>query len=147
MQGYSIAERFWAKVDKLEPDGCWEWTAFKQPAGYGTFQLHGRSSLAHRVAYELEHGPIPNGLEIDHLCKNPSCVRPSHLEAVTREENMRRAPSWGGFANKAKTHCLRGHAYDEGNTVHLKGGGRTCLICKRERNRKYEHDHRAIRSQ
>jgi hypothetical protein len=82
-EGY--AERFWARVEKAE-DGCWEWTRGHLPAGYG--QL-GRC-YTHRIAYELAHGPIPEGLEIDHLCRNRGCCNPDHLEAVTHHENTLR---------------------------------------------------------
>jgi hypothetical protein len=91
-----LAERFWEKVDKSAPGGCWLWTAATKSHGYGFVaiaKVEGRSILrqAHRVAYELTHGPIPDGLEIDHLCRVRNCVNPAHLEAVTHSENCRRA--------------------------------------------------------
>lgn len=122
-------ERFWAKVD-LSGD-CWEWTAGKLPAGYGRFKMPNREALAHRVAYELLVGPIPAGLHIDHLCRNPSCVRPEHLEPVTPAENVRRGLS--GTKNAAKTHCPQGHEYTAENTYTPPKGGRYCRICGRER--------------
>ncbi len=89
----SLDERFWAKVEKT--DGCWLWTgATSNGRGrFNTGEWDGwkRSAPAHRVAYQLVIGPIPEGLEIDHLCNNPICVRPDHLEPVTRSENARRA--------------------------------------------------------
>lgn len=133
--GVPVADRFWSMVEKEPGDGCWNWTRFKQKVGYGTFRIGNKSLLAHRVAYELEYGPILDGLEIDHLCGNKSCVRPDHLEAVTREENMRRAPTWGRWKNAAKTHCPHGHEYTEENTFRHKDGRRECLICKRRHNR------------
>src|SRR5690554_1231498 len=82
--------RFWVKVGLPDPEtGCMEWTASK-PRGYGNFGLNGQVLRAHRISYSLCVGPIPQGLEIDHLCRNRSCVRPDHLEAVTHSENMRR---------------------------------------------------------
>lgn len=73
-------------------DGCWEWTGTLNRDGYGSFQLgHGVAARAHRVLYEQLVGPIPEGLHIDHLCYNPCCVRPDHLEPVTQAENNRRA--------------------------------------------------------
>ena len=81
--------RFWSKVDKTNE--CWEWTASTTGNGYGQFWINGKLTGAHRVSYEMEYGPIPDGLQIDHLCENKLCVRPSHLEAVTQQENLRRA--------------------------------------------------------
>jgi hypothetical protein len=85
----SEAERFWAKVDRAG-DGCWLWLADLNAGGYGTFRRGTRMVLAHRLAFELEAGPIPDGLTLDHLCGRPECVRPAHLEPVTAAENLRR---------------------------------------------------------
>lgn len=85
-----MPERFWSKADKSPDDGCWVWTSWIQPNGYGYFWLDG-ARYAHRVAYEIAVGPIPAGLVIDHLCANKSCVNPAHLEVVTIGENTRRA--------------------------------------------------------
>jgi hypothetical protein len=77
--------RFWGKVEKTA--GCWQWLAHKGHDGYGRFKLNGRAYLAHRLAYELASGPIPEGLQIDHTCHARSCVNPSHLRAVTNKQN------------------------------------------------------------
>ncbi len=77
------------KYVEIQPDGCWVWTGYLSP--YGKFGVSGRRPVAHRWSYEYHVGPIPDGLTIDHLCRNPSCVRPDHLEPVTLQENMRRA--------------------------------------------------------
>lgn len=82
-------ERFWAKFVRLD-SGCWQWTGAMTPQGYGHLRTGGRHVGAHRFAYELLVGPIPAGLHIDHLCMNPSCCNPAHLEPVTQEENNRR---------------------------------------------------------
>ena len=78
-------ERFWSKVDKS--GRCWIWLASKDARGYGHFSLNGRPRQAHRVAWEFERGPIPEGMEVHHTCFTPSCVRPSHLEIVTPKRN------------------------------------------------------------
>lgn len=118
-------DRFWAKVQKRDGEnGCWEWTSanFRR---YGLFWLNGKTEWAHRLAYELLVGPIPDGLTLDHLCRNPSCVNPAHLEPVTQSENARRA-------NPPKTLCKHGHEYTEANTILLKSTGkRQCRICSR----------------
>ena len=91
--------RFWNKVNKT--DSCWEWQAYKNRKGYGEFSLNGKKQSAHRIAYILERGDIPNGLVIDHLCRNRGCVNPEHLEIVTAAENSRRG--------LIKAYCKRGH--------------------------------------
>lgn len=125
-------ERFWPKV--LISDGCWEWTAGKDNRGYGRFQADG-FRLAHRWAWFILNGPIPDGLELDHLCRNQGCVNPFHLEPVTHAVNVARA-----FADQ--THCLRGHPYDAENTYRTPGGRRRCRQCKLEYDRIYREEHR-----
>lgn len=123
-------ERFWKKVRKTKT--CWLWTAMKDQNGYGRTRYKGRPSVpAHRVAYELEVGPIPEGLELDHLCRNTSCVNPSHLEPVTHAENIRR-----GYA--AQSHCRSGeHRMVEGNIVVDENGHRLCRQCAKSRFKKW----------
>lgn len=104
------AERFWPKVEFTLT--CWHWTGARQAGGYGRFAVeHGHLVLAHRWAYEAAMGPIPTDMTLDHLCRNTSCVRPDHLEVVTRELNSLR-----GSRNATKTHCDRGHAFTPENT-------------------------------
>ena len=125
-------ERFWGKVIKL-PSGCWEWRAFRNKKGYGLFAMkHGLSLLAHRVSYEWVKGKIPEGLQIDHLCRNPSFVNPYHLEAVSSSENQIRGihPEWARNYWLSKTHCPQGHHYDLFNTIYTKNGGRLCRTCR-----------------
>lgn len=76
---------FWNKVDKT--DTCWAWTGSRYPAGYGKVGISGKTRLAHRTAYEMEHGAIPEGMQVDHRCHNPSCVNPAHLRLVTQKQN------------------------------------------------------------
>lgn len=123
-------KRFFDKFD-VTPK-CWEWIAAKYPAGYGSFYYNGRNGYAHRFSYEFYNGPIPDRLTIDHLCRNKSCVNPWHLEAVTNQENVRRA-----FADA----CHNGHDMtDPANyTMDNKGAGRLarrCLICRRNFDKK-----------
>ncbi len=119
-------------------DGCWEWTGATSPTGYGHLPVRTtvnepREVLAHRFVYELLVGPIPDGLDIDHLCRNRACVRPSHLEPVPPRENILRGE--GPSAHNARqTHCARGHEFTAANTrVHA--GRRYCRACGRERMR------------
>lgn len=131
----SVDDRFWAKVDKTET--CWNWTAYRDPLGYGNFwPADKRMVLAHRFAFELLVGLIPEGLELDHLCRNPSCCRPDHLEAVTHRENILRGIG-ATAANAAKTTCIRGHSLSEANLRIRPDGGRICRACRRVRARSY----------
>ncbi len=127
-----VLERFWARVN-VHPDGCWLWTGgIKGGTGYGSFD----GESVHRVAYELLRGPIPRGLEIDHLCRVRRCVNPGHLEPVTHRENGLRGV---GVAAKhaRKTHCLHGHEFTEANTYRRpdRPWWRGCQTCIQERNR------------
>lgn len=126
-------DRFWSKVQKT--DTCWIWTGAAL-RGYGQFHLGTaatrRTLYAYRVAYELKVGPIAEGLELDHLCRNRACVNPDHLEPVTHTENMRRA-------FEAMKTCRRGHPRTEDNTrVVVQADGiqrRRCRECLRENDR------------
>lgn len=85
----TLPARFWAKVDKSDPDGCWIWIGSTSGAGYGRFHVNRRGVLAHRVAYALVHGTAPAGIMLCHRCDNPKCVRPDHLFPGTQKDNMR----------------------------------------------------------
>jgi hypothetical protein len=131
VHGASDEERFWRKVAKGED--CWEWTAGRNGADYGAFRADGRAQRAHRFAYELLIGPIPDGLHIDHLCRNRGCVNPAHMEVVTNAINTQRGLA--GAHNASKTHCPHGHAYTAANTYLNSRGVRECWTCKRRRAR------------
>lgn len=125
-------DRFWDKVDMTPTiHQCWVWVACTDTKGYGQFRLDGKMRNAHRVAYEMEVGPIPAGMQLDHICRNRSCVRPDHLEPVTPGENIRRGLS----ANARKTCCPAGHLYAGENLRVESNGSRACRMCRAERQR------------
>lgn len=132
-----VDERFWEKVNAYGV--CWEWEASKDSKGYGRFRVGGQNKYAHRVAWELLVGPITDGMELDHLCRNHSCCFPEHLEETTGAENKRRGYGVGTISAR-KTHCPKGHEYSAENTkVRItKTGGvnRQCITCERARSRR-----------
>ena len=118
-------ERFFSHVE-ITPT-CWNWKAAIRADGYGKWATGGRDNQrnwrAHRFSYELLKGKIPDGLDLDHLCRNRRCVNPAHLEPVTRRENVIR----GIRVNK--DHCIHGHLYSTENTYIRKNGHRQCRVC------------------
>lgn len=128
-----LPETFWSRCIPEPNSGCWLWTGMVHGSGgYGSMSLGYRKRCrAHRFSYEALVGPIPTGLVIDHLCRNVICVNPMHLEAVTIRVNTLRGI--GPFAVKAaKTHCVRGHEFNETNTL-VRPKGRECIACSRIR--------------
>lgn len=124
-----------------EPNsGCWLWSGPLFNTGYGAI-LHAAKNgqLAHRVVYERERGPIPTGLQIDHLCRVRCCVNPDHLEPVTQQENIRRglAGQASGLQQSSKTECVRGHVFSADNTYVRPDGVRICRACQKIRKREY----------
>lgn len=143
--------RFWKHVE-VDPGGCWLWTAGAYSSGYGCFMVSSkpvrRTIGAHRWLYEQQVGPVPEGYQLDHLCRVRLCVNPSHLEAVTVSENARRReearrnglPSSGvpvvmGNHSRDKTHCPRGHSYSGENLYVPPSGARHCRTCMLENKR------------
>lgn len=146
-----VARNFWSKVQQRGE--CWEWTGHLTEKGYGQFGLDGKPFLAHRVSYMLHIGELPEDLTVDHLCMNKRCVNPLHLECVTRGENIRRAWAAGlnpypalAARNRQKTHCSRGHAFDEENTAISPDGHRSCRTCRREADRRRRSPDKPLRT-
>ena len=130
-----LIERFLNKV-RVSDSGCWEWTGFVKPNGYGNIAIHNKPRYTHRTIYEYYYGNIDSNLTIDHLCRNRRCCNPNHLEQVTTKENLMRG---NGLAsqNAKKTHCPQGHEYNHQNTyTHPNTGFRSCLTCKKIRGHK-----------
>lgn len=140
-----MLDRIKAKVSVDADTGCWVWSGCATkpgPDGYGLIRIGGKlgkTLLTHRVAYELLVGPIPEGLDLDHLCRVRRCCNPEHLEPVTRAENCRRGALHGtyGRAERAKTHCPQGHPYSGDNVTYRpsKPNARHCRTCDRARAR------------
>lgn len=122
-----FAKRFWSKVEKTEE--CWNWTAAKHGQGYGLIKKGDTSVRAHRISVLMSGREIPDGYNVDHLCRNTSCVRPDHLEVVTSKENTLRGN--GITAQEARqTHCKREHEFTPENTRTDSGNHRHCLSCE-----------------
>ncbi len=127
----SAIKRLLQKV-RITPSGCWEWQGKIKPNGYGMFWNDtGHLVYVHRFSYEYYIGSIPEGLQIDHLCRVRHCANPKHLEAVTARENQLRGMTLAA-TNAAKTHCIHGHPFDKKNTYRTKKGGRSCRRCGAE---------------
>ena len=132
---YQDAEaRFWAKVEKT--GSCWLWNGQRAHDGYGIFSVgvppKRYGTGAHRFAWEYTHGEIPEGMQIDHLCRVRDCVNPDHLEVVTPKVNSERARSFIPPVEE----CIRGHAYTEANTYVARDGWRSCKTCRRDASRR-----------
>jgi hypothetical protein len=128
-----IAVRFWQYVSYGEGLGCWPWSGARNRDGYGNVKVNGRTRSAHRVAWELLRGEIPDGLELDHLCRNRACVNPWHLEPVTKYINWERGAIG---ARSRRNHCKHGHEFIAENTSWQMDAGRLrrrCRTCNRNR--------------
>jgi hypothetical protein len=142
MRWPTLRERLLSKAVINWESGCWEWTAQRDPYGYGAIKVNGSKRGSHRVAFELIEGPIATGLQLDHLCRVRHCINPAHLEPVTPRENTMRgvAPS---AVNAAKTRCGHGHEFTPENTYTTPLGGRACRACQRATVARYRRRQRA----
>ena len=147
-------DRFWAKVDRdpaeLAPGACWLWLGSREKRGYGRIIVGRSVKKAHRIGYELSVGAILDGLEVDHVCGNTSCVNPSHLDPVVHAENVRRGRL--GETNRARgmarTHCRNGHPFDETNTARNSSNGRRfCRTCCNDAQRRRWAERRQTRTE
>jgi predicted RNA-binding Zn-ribbon protein involved in translation (DUF1610 family) len=150
-----LSERLATKIDVHPITFCWLWTGCVDENGYGNIGVRrpdGTRTVgyAHRVAYEETVGPIPDRLEIDHLCRTRSCVNPGHLEAVTHRENARRGAGTGGALRPPSDYCNSGsHHFDEANTIWFTSPNtgkpiRRCRACRSETSRRYYLAHKTL---
>jgi hypothetical protein len=147
---------FWRLIQADFPEGCWRWQGEKDKDGYGCWRPYGKQNMhyrAHRFSYEYFRGPIPDNLPLDHLCNTPCCVHPYHVEAKTQRANVLRGRGISA-ENARKTHCKRGHPFDEMNTGYCQGRygrQRVCRACgalaKRERYRANPEKYRTLARQ
>jgi hypothetical protein len=143
METNTDLERFYSKVQKQ--DSCWEWVGAVQSERnpYGRFKLHGKSELAHRLSYQWNVGPIPDGLLVCHSCDNPRCVNPEHLFVGTPKDNMQDCAAKGRNPSAPKDNCKQGHDLNAAGARRKTGA---CVMCHRARNREWMRVHRAGRS-
>lgn len=130
-----LPERLFPRIDATGP--CWLWTGATNRSGYGVINAGRRIGpvVVHRAVWELLVGPIPAGLELDHLCRVRACCNPDHLEPVTRAVNVARGSR--GAGRPRLTHCKNGHPFTPKNTLPNGGHGRACRTCANAANRRY----------
>lgn len=133
-----LDERFWSKVDTT--GDCWDWTASViggPRGGYGQFRVGRKMRKAHVVSYEAHVGPVPPGLQLDHLCRNRRCVNPAHLEPVTARQNHHRSP----LTPASRMQCPRGHSLSDAY-LRPRDGARVCTKCQRLNAHQYARTER-----
>jgi len=140
VSGINALDRFMDKVDVTTQNDCLLWTG-KNVRGHGQFSFNGKYVYAHRFIWEWCEGKIPDGLVIDHTCRNPSCVNTSHLRVVSIKQNALENSVSPPALNNAKTHCLNGHLLDDSNTYTTRLGARGCRECRRRRSREWRALH------
>lgn len=140
----TIADRFWQKVARSEEGGCWLWMGARDANGYGQIYVSGSAVGAHRISVELSGEVIPPGYVVDHLCRNPSCVNPAHLDVVTMAENTRRGDLHAAQKEKAKAthHCQRGHPLPQVTRLLSSSGHRYCIPCQRDAASRWREQNR-----
>ena len=131
-----LSEQLQNKISPEPNSGCWLWTGALERCGYGQVHIKRKNKMAHRIIYEFYKGPIPEGYELDHLCRVRSCVNPDHLEIVRHITNVQRGNS--GINHSSKTHCKHGHEFSEANIHYNFNRGtreRVCITCMKRRSR------------
>lgn len=133
MRTDTYLKRFYSKITET-PKGCWEWQGFRNSQGYGAGK-HKKETLAHRISFILHHGPLLEGMCVLHRCDNPPCVNPDHLFIGDRNINNKDRAAKGRTVNRnrGKTHCYKGHPFDENNTSIRPNGSRKCRKCAADR--------------
>ena len=126
-----MIERLSDRIMPVPESGCWLWMGSHDPKGYGRIIINRRRVPLHRVVFEQLYGPIPEGKQIDHLCRVKSCINPNHLEIVESRTNTLRGIGPTAL-NAQKTHCHHGHPFDLANTIFRRTGGRRCRQCRKE---------------
>lgn len=131
----SVKSRLFDKSMPEPNTGCFIWTGSLFTGDYGRMWVRDKQIMAHRISYFIYKGKIPEDFVIDHICNNPSCINPEHLEAKTQKDNSNRCVGSPTTVNAQKTHCIRGHEFSDENTKRGKNG-RRCIKC----TQKNQHD-------
>ena len=137
----ALVARFWAKVSRGDDGSCWPWRGSLRK-GYGAFWIGGKNVAAHRASLILSGREIPEGLVVDHICRNRACVNPSHLRIVTNRTNLIENSIAAAAISVRKTHCKRGHPLEGYNVRFNTSGTRRCRQCSVDWNRANRQRHR-----